>query len=320
MEETMVPWFEMGEDVQGSESIRKAMEKGGLDFEVEKTPIYVMSQDSTSILPPDLTAGTLITRVPGYFATRRTDNMTPLGVVGKIYEVVQNADAFELFEPLVEEGELRLLSAGCLGCNGEKVWVLAEVGDPVLLVPGDELKRYVVLINSHDGSSSMWLSNTPTSTVRGSFYADKQILRIRHTTLVRGRLAEARKVLGRSLELYDGFLESAQAMVAQKLQSVDVDRLLGEMFPARIRDGVPVYSPRAQKQMEIIKALYSDEPVVAARGTAWALFNAVSRFVDHYRSPVDTKEQRYRRLRSISIGAGAAKKREAFAVLSRRGT
>ena len=209
-----VPWYAMGEDVHEAMTMEKAMEEGKLDFDVEKVQSYIPTRERTDeegnlingSLP--LYLDTDIMKVEGAFATRRVDNGKPLGSVGARYKVVQNTEAFELFNPLVRSGELRLKMAGCLGMNGEKIWVLAEVGDPVLLVPGDELKQYIVLLNSHDGSTAVKILNTPTSETRGVIHiGDERALSIRHTASVGERLVRARKIIQRSLSFYENFTE-----------------------------------------------------------------------------------------------------------------
>jgi phage/plasmid-like protein (TIGR03299 family) len=319
-----VPWYEMGEDVQDAVTMQDAMELGGLDFEVEKIQAYIPSRKiaQDGKLGDDafpLFSSDDIVHVPGAFVNRRVDNGVPLGTVGSRYRVVQNTEAFELFDPLLSTGELSLKMAGCLGQHGEKIWVLAEVGDPVLLVPGDELKRYVVLLNSHDGSTAVKILNTPTSEVRGVIHVGgDRSLSIRHTSSVGDRLVKARKIVQRSLQFYENFTEAAKGLVAKRLQTIDVDRFIESLFPAKMEDGVPTFSTRARNQMQVIRDLYNGEQVAAARGTAWALYNAITEFVDHHRNPTDTTKQKYRRLQSVSVGSGAEMKKKAFKALVKK--
>ena len=327
MGQNKVPWYEMGKELVQATTSEEAMVEGGLDFEVEKIQSYMPSKErateqgtfSEEETEAPLYLGKDVIKGDGSFFTVRADNWVKLGSVGSIYKVVQNTEAFELLDPLIKSGELRLKMAGCLGQKGEKIWVLAEIGDPVLLVPGDELKQYVVLMNSHDGSSAVKILNTPTSEVRGVIHVgDERSISIRHTSSVKERLSKARNILQRSISFYENFVESAEALVAQKLRTIDVEHFIEGLFPAKMVDGVPTFSTRAQNQMKVIRDLYEGEQVQAARGTAWALYNAVSEFVDHHRSPTDNEPQKYRRLQSVSIGSGAEMKKAAFKTLVKK--
>ena len=313
------PWYEVGEDIRTALTMEEAMKQGFLDFEVQKVQVFIPEKDNTDEDgKPRFKEVTNIAdgmqEVPGAFATRRLDTGIALGVVGSKYRVVQNTDAFALFNPLLEDGSLRLDMAGCLGQNGEKIWVLAEVGDPVLLVEGDELKKYILLLNSHDGSTSLRVLNTPVSVERGTTQmADSEhSLAIRHTQSAQDRLNQARHIVARSLAFYENFVDAAHELIAKKLRKIDVDKFIESMFPAKLEDGEIVFSTRALNQMQVIRDLYEGEEIVATRGTAWALYNAVTEFVDHHRTPSDSEAQKYRRLQSISIGSGAEMKKKAF--------
>ena len=326
MAENKLPWYEMGRSVREAKSMEEVMKIGELDYEVQKTQSFVPVLDNTNEsgklaeMPMFNSIEDGMKEVPGAFITRRIDTGAPFGMVGNKYQVVQNTDAYILFNPLIEDGSIRVESAGRLDEHGAKIWVLAEVGDPVLLVEGDELKRYVILINSHDGSTAFKLINAPSSTERGTVPmapSAEHSLSIRHTASAQDRLNKARDIVAQSLKFYENFVGSAKHLISKKINEIDVKEFMESMFLAKIIDGEPVYSTRAQNQMDLIKQIYNDENISATRGTAWSLYNAVVEFVDHHRNPTDTKKQKYDRLRSISIGSGSDMKKQAFKTLAR---
>lgn len=335
MSENKQPWYEIGRSVREATSMEKAMIDGGLDFEVQKTQVYMPTVPSTEegggasigaelkVLSPvsgDSYIEEGMVPVLSAFATRRVDTGFPLGVVGGRYEVIQNVHAFNLFDPLVADGSLRLDVAGCLGEHGEKIWVLAEIGDPVLLVEGDELKRYVLLLNSHDGTTALRVINTPLSTARGTTHTANvkdHSLVIRHTQSAGDRLSKARNIIARSLTFYENYVEAAHSLIVKHLSALDVKRFIESFFTAKIIDGQPVFSTRSLNQMAIIKQLFEGEEVTSVRGTAWSLYNALVDFVDNHRNPTGNMAQKHRRLTSISIGSGADMKQRAFSILSK---
>lgn len=324
MTENRLPWYEMGMSVQDAKTMEEVMRIGELDYEVQKTQSFVPVLDNTDEsgdlmeIPKLSFIENGMRKVPGAFITRRIDTGAPFGMVGSKYQVVQNTDAYILFDPLIADGSIRVISAGRLDEHGAKIWVLAEVGDPVLLVEGDELKRYVILFNAHDGSSAFKLINAPSSTERGTVPmapSSEHSLSIRHTASAQDRLNKARDIVSQSLKFYENFVESAQHLISRKLMDMDVTSFIESMFVAKIIDGKPVYSTRAMNQMVLIRQIYNDENISATRGTAWSLYNAVVEFVDHHRSPTDTVKQKYDRLKSLSVGSGSDMKKQAFKTL-----
>lgn len=85
------------------------------------------------------------------FGIFRNDNNLWLGTIGKQYEPIQN---FEIAETLIATtDEISNSHKGGLLNNGKKVFYQTEI-DPVA-IDKDEVKRYLTILNSHDGSSSI---------------------------------------------------------------------------------------------------------------------------------------------------------------------
>jgi hypothetical protein len=119
-------WHGLGQIVEQYPTSAEAIQYAGLDYLVEKRPLFTNSLDNelagidTGIAIPKI-------EVPGFYATVRTDNNNVLGVVGKDYEVVQNVNAFEFFDAIVDGGEGILYeTAGALG-KGERIFITAKL-------------------------------------------------------------------------------------------------------------------------------------------------------------------------------------------------
>ena len=111
-----VPWHQLGRKLDKPATAAEAMEAARLDYTVVKRPLKAIIHTRH------------FADVPNAFATVRTDTNVVLGVVGSRYEPVQNADAFNFFDPLVDRDEAIYHTAGVLG-KGEKVWLLAKLPD-----------------------------------------------------------------------------------------------------------------------------------------------------------------------------------------------
>lgn len=132
------PWHGEGTMLDENPSISEAITAAGLDWEVGTKPLFTAEG----------------TEVNAKATFRKTDNRV-LGVVGPRYTPLQNQDAFDWFQPFLDAGECQLHTAGSLS-EGEKVWVLAQLNRANSeIVPGDEVSKFILLSNSHDGSTSI---------------------------------------------------------------------------------------------------------------------------------------------------------------------
>ena len=94
--------------------------------------------------------------VPNCYATIRTDTEQVLGVVGKDYEVVQNADAFSFFDAIVGGDGILYETAGALG-KGERIFITAKLPGYIRVGSDDVIEKYLFLSISHDGFGSILL-------------------------------------------------------------------------------------------------------------------------------------------------------------------
>ena len=76
----------------------------------------------------------------------------------------RTVSAFDFFDPLVQDGHAWYETAGALG-RGERVWIQARLPGDLEIAPGDRVKRFLLLSNSHDGTSSVQILLTPIRVV-----------------------------------------------------------------------------------------------------------------------------------------------------------
>jgi len=194
-------WHSLGQVVEQYPTSAEAIKDAGLDYEVEKTPLYTKG---TGII--EVTDGIVVQdselSVPNYFANIRTDNNAVLGVVGKDYHIVQNREAFNFFDAIVGGGDGILYeTAGALG-NGARIFITAKLPDYIRVGNGDDVtEKYIFLTTSHDGSGSITAAFTPIrivcqNTLNASLRNMSNVVRIKHTSGAKQRLENAHKVMG----------------------------------------------------------------------------------------------------------------------------
>lgn len=193
-------WHGLGQIVEDYPTSGEAIRYAGLDYTVEKRPLFTNSlPNEVNEMPEDIALPKI--DVPSFFATVRTDNNSVLGVVGKDYEVVQNADAFQFFDAIVGgESGIKYETAGALG-KGERIFITAKLPDYIKVGKQDLIEQYLFLTTSHDGFGSITAAFTPTrivcnNTLNAAMRNYANGIKIRHTASANDRLKQAHTLMG----------------------------------------------------------------------------------------------------------------------------
>lgn len=194
-------WHGLGQIVEQYPTSEEAIKHAGLDYEVIKNPLYTKGSDIIETTNGIETINNEL-NVPKYFASIRTDNNAVLGVVGNDYHIVQNREAFNFFDSIVEGDEGILYeTAGALG-SGERIFITAKLPDYIRVGNGDDVtEKYIFLTTSHDGSGSITAAFTPVrivcqNTLNASLRSMTNVVRIKHTSGAKQRIENAHKIMG----------------------------------------------------------------------------------------------------------------------------
>ena len=297
---TDVPWHQLGRHLNKPATASEAMEAARLDYTVVKRPMKAIIN------------GRQYSDVPNAFATVRTDTNHVLGVVGARYESVQNSDAFNFFDPLVDRDEAIYHTAGVLG-RGEKIWLLAKLPDYIKVGPKkDPVEKFVLLYNSHDGSSVVRCKLTPirvvcNNTLTAALNGTEQEVRIRHTVSATDKLKQAHEILGLTNQLYAQLDFIFNRMALRKVTGSQLVEYVKTLIPDNQQAENNTRTENLRKHIISLHDTVQDASM--HRGNLFGAFNAVTEFVDHYGSSKDASKQ----LRSIWFGgSGEQLKRRAY--------
>jgi phage/plasmid-like protein (TIGR03299 family) len=247
---------------------------------------------------------------PRNFCTVRRDTETVLGIVGDRYTVLQNKDAFTFFDSLVGAGEAIFETSGALG-QGETIWLLAKLPGFIRIGRNDEVKKYLLLTNSHDGKSMVRAKLTPVrvvcnNTLSAALEGAEQEVRIRHTPSAVDRLAEAHKILGLTNALYQELDLIFNRMNVKRI----TERHLLEFVKTLIPDNQEAsFNTRTENmRSKILELSETGASAEHSRGSLWGALNAVSEYTDHVQNSTIPEK----RLTSVWFGSGEKLKLRAF--------
>lgn len=312
------PWHELGVEVPGLMRTDDAMRAAKLDWTVAKVPMITAGY--TDEVSGKWRQGGL--SVPDYYATVREDTKEVLGVVSYRYEVFQNWQMFDFIDALLREKLAVVEVCGSLR-RGRHVWALMRLPGHIRVNQTDDVSRkYLLLTNSHDGSTGFralftmirvvcW--NTLTLALGGRA---REGVTLRHTGDMSAKVDEARSVLGIANEHYDRMGEVVDRLGNCTVTDEEVQAFLKGLFP--IKDTADDRWKRiVERQRTRVKHLFESgtgQDMKGIKHSAWALVNAVTEYVDWRENAPRLRGFRAgeSRLYSAWFGSGVDLKERAF--------
>lgn len=296
-----MPWHGDSTPLDGTETTEELMEKAGLNWSVETEPLYRKMPD-----------GSFEQYRLGRASVRQSDN-SDLGCVGPRWTPLQNAEAFKVFEPLVESGDMAWHTAGSLR-NGQRVWVLCQLGlDNSEIVRGDEVAKFALLSNGHDGKLAVHFGFTPIRVVCANTEAmarnskASKLIRVRHHRFVAENVEKLRDIMDLANQEFEATAEEYRFLASRPINSADLKKYVRVVFNVRENEEV---STRKQNILNKVEGLFetgkgNDLPGV--KGTYWAAYNAVTEYLNY-----DKGNSVQNRLDSLWFGQNGVQSRDAL--------
>jgi phage/plasmid-like protein (TIGR03299 family) len=316
-------WHGLGTVFDHAMDSKEALSAAGLDWRVVSRPMAV-GKPGVIDTPDGEIEKIVFNEVPNLLANVREDNDEFLGVVTDRYQIVNNTEAFEFLDALVENHDMRYESAFSLS-GGKKVVLLGQLPKVDEIAEGDSSLRYVLMSLSHDGTGAIRFGPTAVRVVCANTYAlavkDKtgvKELSIRHTGNIGEKLNQARKILGIAREQFEEHSERSRQLVKYRLSADEWSEYLDLMCPSLdARD--PDYTERRAKKIAdtraAIRSNYRNErqTVDGIGESAWAAYNAVSEHIDHLPRRGATQERKAEARFNVTLyGPGRDMKQRAF--------
>jgi phage/plasmid-like protein (TIGR03299 family) len=284
------PWHGLGNQVDSDITVADAIVAAGLDWEVGLKDLQTV--DGVPV---------------NHRATYRKTDGSILGVVGPRYTPLQNRDSFDWFQPFLDAGECALHTAGSLH-SGQKVWVLAQLNrDNSEIVPGDEVSKFILLSNSHDGTTAIRVGYTPIRVVCANTLAwahsssDSKLIRIRHTRSSKNNLENVRDIMDNINAGFEATAEQYRFLASKNFNQNDVRKYVKVMLGIENTIDADIKT-RTRNIMDEILGLVEGpkQSATNVRGTWWAAYNGYNEYLNYNKGRTEDN-----RLDSLWFGLNA---------------
>jgi phage/plasmid-like protein (TIGR03299 family) len=239
-----LPWHGLGTKVPADLTPEQFMTTAGLNWEVTKEDMVTASGVA----------------IPGKQALVRSIDNKVLDVVGKGWNPVQNAEAFEFFDEYVRAGDMEMHTAGSLK-GGEIVWALAKTKESFELFKGDVTDNYFLFTNPHKFGKSIDIRMTPIRVVCNNTLTlslskqSEQMVTVNHRTAFDPEAVKEQ--MGIAREKMEQYKSMAEFLGSKRYTADNVIQYFNTVFGApakeKVDNVIPFTSRNAKLAMENIQ-------------------------------------------------------------------
>lgn len=305
-------WHGLGQILTNAPTTKEAIIASHLDYPVEagyayckyNEPLY--EKDEKGIITKT-TKGIML---PNTKFTYRTDNGIVFTQNGKAvtnqYTIVQNTDAFDFFDTMIGEGKAIIETAGALG-SGETIFITAKLPEK-LIINKDEIDKYLLLTNSHDGSGSITVLFTNirvvcNNTLNMALQGSRNKYRMRHSQNVQTKLNDLALIL-KEEHLYSEVMQDTLTMLASKqINSQIVQPYVYNLFLTReemqqlatsgttLNRNKDISTKKKNTITTVIESIESAAGQDVHRGSYLWLYNGITSYLNNVKSYKTTEDK-----------------------------
>jgi phage/plasmid-like protein (TIGR03299 family) len=292
---------------------REAIIEAGLDWQVEKRPIFTKQ----SITVNDLEFTTNL-EVPNNYAIIRSRNINgvkvedALSVVGKKYQPLNNINAFGFIDKIIQNSEATFYSAGSLN-GGRIIWISVKLNGTLRIQRGDEVAKYLLLSSSHDGSSSVSVMITPVRllcanqlTIAKQSANPNHFLAMRHTSSLLQKMDSTATYMRGVSESFEHSANAYRFISGKPINATQIDEYLLTLFPDPKEDAKRNRNKSTREK--IVNLFETGRGTDVISDSYWKIYNSIVEYLDFERN----KSNDDSRIRSSLWGSGRILKEAAL--------
>jgi len=273
-------WHHLGQRTPNAATWQEAMELAKLNWPVVLKDLY--SRDTNNA----------VQQIKGYKSVWR-GNGSPavLGIVGDGFQPIQNAQAFDFVDSLLQAQDgAHYESAGALG-QGETLWVLARVPGADIRINGtnDNSQSYLLVATGHAGNMSYLAKLTSVrvvcqNTLNMSLSHSGSVFKVKHTKSAEARLTSAKSAMAGIITDSRILGDKLNTLATRRMTKDSMLSVINRLFPEnKETDNQGRRNSIVLKVLELFESNDKDA-IPQIRGTAYNMLNAITEYADHFRT------------------------------------
>jgi len=178
--------------------------------------------------------------------------------------------------------------------GGRQVFVTMRLPEHLSIGGSDRVDLNIAALNSHDGSSAFRVLITPVrvvcaNTQHAALRNHLSSWSIRHTRNAKAAVQAARDTLGLTFAYVEAFEAQAERMINTSVTDAAFFELVQNLFPSPSPEAPARTRNAARRRQASLAHLWHDASTQSGiAGTAWAAYQSVVEYVDHF-APVRDK-------------------------------
>jgi hypothetical protein len=281
--------------------VQEILVEHGLDFRIEKRQLHGLNENGEQLITP-------------YYGLFNSKTGICINTCKLGYHVSQNDEILDMvLKGSSKFGDkLRVTEAGSIN-EGCRVYFQLEIAGNDKIA-GDTIKRYVTVIDSNDGSTSLSVGiGDEMMHCKNQFFKFYKSgeAKFRHTATLEQKIASIPSLievaLGQSMQQVKTYKKFVSTKLTQELAN---NVILSVMGMDTLDDLKDLRSLQRKNYDSLLKAIEIEKRECGGNNV-WALFNGVTRFTTHYQN---VPKRVNGRVESLINGTGYKKALKAFEI------
>jgi phage/plasmid-like protein (TIGR03299 family) len=292
-------WHKLGNVITEAPSIKDGIILAGLDWKVNMENLYLGDG-----------------RLTKQRAIVRQSDQSILGYSGSQWQPLQNTEAFDFFQPMVNSGLVDLETAGSLR-NGQIIWVLAKIKNAQSeVIKNDPIQRYFLLSNSHNAGRAVQIGYCDIRVVCANTMAlaesseKSKLIRLVHGKNLQTNLGDLQDMVNLSKQSFEADLKKLEVLAKKGINRKDLEKFVDVIWYPNVIELTARQKTHRTNTIYMLDDLMESgigTDITNVKGTAYGLYNAATEFWTHY----DGKTQDDR-LSKLWVGGNQSKNEKAL--------
>lgn len=276
-------WNSMGVNHR-TKDLGEAFKKYDLDYTVSVTPVFGESKKGDRI------------KIPGRVLTYRTDTNQPFGIVSEKYPIIQNSQALNFIENVIQDADMELINGGHTSWGS--YYLIGEL--PETQVLNDSIRPHLIFQSSHDGSVPLkaticMLRIACQNQFVRSFAESPATIKILHRGDTDGKIKIAAETLHGVYDYIQHYKDEAERLSKVRVTPKKFNEIVEGYFKMP-EDASPVVERRVLERRAELQSAYNSADNQNLKGSMWGVINAFTDYTTHR----EMKNTEYRFLDSIN--------------------